>query len=139
MPNYRDIFNSAATYFNRNAARQLLLALFISSASWAAMAVTTPQDANARYQAERAACISGQSNQPRATCLREAGAALQEARRGHLQDDPTADSQNALLRCNALPPDDKDACQRRINGEGTASGSVLEGGLLRELTVPDRK
>ncbi|SDY26642.1 hypothetical protein SAMN04515617_11217 [Collimonas sp. OK242] len=139
MPNYRNLINSAATYFHRNAARQLLLALFLSGATWAAMAAANPQDANARYQAERAACISGQSNQPRATCLREAGAALQEARRGRLQDDSAADSQNALLRCNALPPDDKDACQRRINGEGTTSGSVLEGGLLRELTVPDRK
>ncbi|SFB31822.1 hypothetical protein SAMN04515620_14132 [Collimonas sp. OK607] len=141
MPNDQNSSSSAVTHFNPGTARQLLLALCISSVSWVAMAATGPQDANARYQAERAACMSGQSNQSRATCLREAGAALQEARRGRLQDDPTADSQNALLRCNALPPDDKDACQRRINGEGTTSGSVLEGGVLRELTVtvPDRK
>ncbi|WP_211451428.1 hypothetical protein [Collimonas antrihumi] len=139
MPNDRNLFSSTAACFNRSSARLLLLVLFISSASWVAMAATNPQDANARYQAERAVCTSGQSNQSRATCLKEAGAALQEARRGHLRDDPTADSQNASLRCNALPPDDKDACQRRVNGEGTTSGSVLEGGVLHELTVPDRK
>jgi len=138
MPNNRNLFSSASTYFNRKA-MWLLLVLFVSSASLAAMAANNSQDANARYQAERAACMNGQSNQPRATCLREAGAALQESRRGHLTDDQTADQQNALLRCNALPVDDRDACQRRINGEGTTSGSVLEGGVLRELSVPDRK
>ncbi len=141
MPNNRNPFSSTAAYLNRNTARQLLLALCISGASWTAMAATDMGDANARYQAERAVCTSGQSNQSRATCLREAGAALQEAKRGHLRDDPATDSQNALLRCNALPPADKDACQRRVNGEGTTSGSVLEGGELHELTVtvPDPK
>ncbi|GAC1319129.1 MAG: hypothetical protein NVS3B11_05170 [Collimonas sp.] len=139
MPNDRNLFGSTAACFKRSVARQLLLALCMSGASWAAMAAANPQDANARYQAERAVCTSGQSNQSRETCLKEAGAALQEARRGRLQDDPAADSQNALLRCNALPPDDKDACRRRVNGEGTTNGSVLEGGELHELTVPDRK
>ena len=38
-------------------------------------------DAQARYQQDRAACMSGQSNQDHATCLREAGAALAQARR----------------------------------------------------------
>lgn len=141
MANNRKPFSSTAAYLNRRTARQLLLALCISGASWAAMAATNSQDANARYQAERAVCTSGQSNQSRATCLREAGAALQEAKRGRLNDNPAADGQNALLRCNALPPDDKDACQRRVNGEGTTSGSVLEGGELHELTVtvPEQK
>ncbi len=138
MPNYRNPFSSMPKYFNCKAAG-LLLVLFVSSASLAAMAASNLREANARYQAERAACINGQSNQDRATCLKEAGAALQESRRGHLSDDPTADRQNALLRCNALPVDDRDACQRRIEGEGTTDGSVLQGGLLRELTVPDRK
>src|SRR2546426_8157808 len=34
-----------------------------------------------RSQQERAACVNGQSHQDRATCMREAGAALYEARR----------------------------------------------------------
>lgn len=119
--------------------RQLALALFISGASLAATAAGNPQDANARYQAERAACMNGQSNQARTTCLREAGAALQESKRGRLSDDQATDQKNALLRCNALPADDRDACRRRIEGEGTTTGSVLDGGVLRELTVPDRK
>jgi hypothetical protein len=136
MPNHRNLLSSASTYFNPI---WLLLLLFVSSASLTATAANNSQDANARYQAERATCMNGQSNQARETCLKEAGAALQESRRGRLSDDQAADHQNALLRCNALPVDDRDACQRRIEGEGTTSGSVLQGGLLRELTVPDRK
>ncbi|PFH04625.1 hypothetical protein BCF11_5409 [Collimonas sp. PA-H2] len=118
------------------------LALLILSMSFSAAAAGAASDsagANARYQEERARCISGQSNQDRATCLKEAGAALQEARRGRLHDDQAADQANALLRCNALPVDDRDACQRRMNGEGTTSGSALEGGISRELSVPDKK
>ncbi|MEO6354475.1 MAG: hypothetical protein ABIO19_05120 [Burkholderiaceae bacterium] len=124
---------------NRKAARLSTLALLVLSATFAAtaaMAAGAASDANARYRAERAACTSGQSHQDRATCLREAGAALQEARKGHLNDDPAAFQQNALVRCHALPANDREACQRRIEGDGTTSGSVGEGGVLRELVVP---
>ena len=96
-------------------------------------------DANARYQIERAVCMTGQSNQDRATCLKEAGAALKEAKMGRLSSDQSAFKQNALLRCNALPADERVACQRRIEGDGTTTGSVRDGGLLRELVVPDTK
>ncbi|WP_211440723.1 hypothetical protein [Collimonas humicola] len=116
-----------------------LLVLSMSLSAATAGAASDSTDANARYQADRARCISGQSNQDRATCLKEAGAALQESRKGRLTDDKAADQSNALLRCNALPVDDRDACQRRMNGEGTTSGSALEGGISRELTVPDKK
>jgi hypothetical protein len=86
----------------------------------------------ARYQKERAACISGQSHQDRATCLKEAGAARDEAKRGQLKDGQAPYEQNALARCTALPPDDRQACERRIKGAGIAKGSVTEGGIYRE-------
>lgn len=117
------------------------MALFILGISFAAtigMAADSP-DAKARYQADRAYCNSGQSNQDRATCLKEAGAALQASRKGNLNEEERAYHQNALIRCNALPVGDREACQRRIEGEGTTSGSVLGGGLIRELVVPDNK
>lgn len=129
----------APVHINRNAARLAalaLLALGSAFAATAAMAATDASDATARYKAERAACISGESHQDRATCLREAGAALQEARKRRLNGNQDTFEQNALMRCNALPENDRDACQRRIKGEGTASGSVGEGGVLRELVVP---
>ncbi|MEO6918425.1 MAG: hypothetical protein ABI171_05170 [Collimonas sp.] len=132
----------ASGIFSRKGACLSALALFALSMSFSAAAAGGTSDsagANARYQADRAACNNGQSNQDRATCLKEAGAALQESRMGHLKDDRATDKANALLRCNALPPDDRDACQRRMSGEGVTSGSALEGGISRELTVPDKR
>ena len=38
-----------------------------------------PDAAQSRYQSERAVCLHGLSNQDKATCLKEAGAALAEA------------------------------------------------------------
>jgi hypothetical protein len=83
--------------------------------------------------------MSGQSNQDRETCLKEAGAALEESKTGRLDGGQGSENQNALIRCNALPAGDRDACRRRIAGEGTTSGSVREGGIVRELVVPDSK
>lgn len=106
-------------------------------ASTAAAAGADPSNARARYQEERAACMIGRSRQDRATCLREAGAALQEARRGRLGEaDPRQYEENRLTRCNPLPPDDREDCVRRMRGEGITKGSVGEGGLYRELTRP---
>lgn len=138
-------FTTTHTHIHRTAMRLSVLALLAISSTFAAtaaMAASNTSDANARYQAERAMCNSGQSYQDRATCLREAGAALQESKKRRLGNDQGANDaykHNALIRCNALPADDREACQRRIEGEGTISGSVPEGGVLRELVVPDNK
>ena len=88
----------------------------------------TPQQA---YQRDRAVCLTGQSQQDRATCLKEAGAALVEARRGGLSPASGADAQ----RCEVLDGMERAACIARMNGAGTVSGSVAGGGVLRELTV----
>ncbi len=93
-------------------------------------------DAQSAYQRDRAACLSGQTHQDRATCLREAGAALQEARRGGLNDGQAEFERNRLLRCERQPPQDREACVRRMKGEGLTSGSVEGGGIYRELVVP---
>ena len=95
-------------------------------------------EAQARYQQDRAACNSGQSYQDRATCLREAGAALQEARRRRGGDEHSGYEQNRLNRCERLPAADREDCLRRMRGEGSVSGSVEGGGIYRELrtTVP---
>ncbi len=90
---------------------------------------------NARYRSERAACMSGQSNQDRATCLKEAGAARAVARRDLSNDRSGNYQQNAMARCAALPAADKVDCQRRMQGDGKVSGSVRDGGLLRETTT----
>ena len=92
-------------------------------------------DADTRYRADRAVCLSGQSNQDRATCLKEAGAARAVAKRHQLDDQSSNYRQNALLRCTALPADERSDCQRRIDGDGKVSGSVRDGGVLRETTT----
>lgn len=93
-------------------------------------------DAQAAYQRDRAACIGGQTGQDRATCLREASAALQEARRGRLDDGDAQFERNRLLRCERQPVEDRQDCVRRMNGEGFTSGSVKGGGIYRELVTP---
>lgn len=80
-------------------------------------------------------CMDGSSNEDRATCLKEAGAAKQEAQRGGLTSPGAAADENALLRCDALPGSQKEACRLRILGAGTKSGSVAGGGVLREVVT----
>ncbi len=84
---------------------------------------------------ERANCMSGNTNQDRATCLKEAGAARQESQRGNLRDSGDYGS-NASKRCAALPAEEKADCERRSMGEGSVSGSVGSGGVVRELVTP---
>ena len=88
------------------------------------------------YQRDRAACLDGRTNQDRDTCLREAGAARQEANRGRLGESPGVFEQNRLARCEGQPPQDREDCLRRMNGEGTTRGSVESGGIYRELVRP---
>ena len=116
----------------------LLCAIGALSFSTAASAADPGRvsDARNRYLEDRAFCLSGQSSQDQRTCLREAGAALQEAGRGQLADPQTAFEQNKFARCAShKDPADREYCERRMRGEGTRSGSAESGGILRELTV----
>lgn len=93
-------------------------------------------EARARYLRERAVCTSGQSQQDRATCLQEAGAALAEARRGGLDvGNPDTLRANQLKRCETLPTSDRQDCVARMQGSGTSSGSAATGGIYRELVT----
>lgn len=111
--------------------------MFISRAAVLAAAVLLASAAYAQntYQQDRAHCMDGSSGQDQKTCLREAGAAQQEARRGGLTDAPNY-QQNALARCAVhTNAEEREYCERRMRGEGTVTGSVKGGGLMRELTV----
>ncbi len=96
-----------------------------------------PASPQAQYQAQRAACMSGKSNEDQATCLKEAGAALEEAKRGHLNDADANYRKNEMERCKALTGDDQRDCFARMKGGGTVSGSVGGGGILREKTTKE--
>ena len=90
-----------------------------------------------QYLQDRAACLSGKSGEDQKTCLREAGAAQQAAKRGQLAVEGAADyERNRFARCEVhKDPAERDYCERRMRGEGTTSGSVAGGGILRELVV----
>jgi hypothetical protein len=98
-----------------------------------------PDSAQARYEQERARCLSDRAPQDQASCLREAAAARDDQRRGGQEDPGTAASyqRNAMQRCQRLPADDRIACEARMRGEGSTSGSVARGAILRELVTRD--
>ena len=100
---------------------------------------TRPSEAQRTDQKDRAACMSGQTGQDRATCLREASAALQEAKRGNLNDGQAEFERNRLLRCEKQPPQDRQESIRRMSSEARTTGSVEGCGVLREFTTPERK
>ncbi|MDX3905487.1 MAG: hypothetical protein QHC78_07340 [Pigmentiphaga sp.] len=119
-----------STHSKHYASRLAMVALGAILLS-SAQAASGPE---AAYKEEVARCNSGKSGQDRATCMREAGAALQEARRGRTGGaaDASAYERNRTQRCNALPEADRPACIARVEGRGTVTGSVEGGGLLRE-------
>lgn len=121
---------------SRNAQKCMFaLSFFALSLSLGSNAVLAADRGASIYQQERAACLSGQSHQDRATCLREANNARGEAKRGNLNDGATSYEQNAVTRCNALPAADQQDCVRRASGGGAVSGSVESGGIYRETST----
>lgn len=108
-----------------------------AAAAGPALAAGNQQLAQAqeRYNHERARCLSGASHQDRATCLREAGAARQEAGRGGLTTGGDL-AANATARCNAQPAADREACVQRVMGAGSTQGSVEGGGVIRQTETP---
>ena len=116
----------------------IAVALCLAPAAWAAGQADLAQ-AQRQYQQERADCTSGRSHQDRATCLKEASAAYQEARRGALANAPGADlADNATRRCEAQPVADRAACVERITGAGNTEGSIEGGGVIRRSEIPVR-
>lgn len=101
-----------------------------------AMAMTPtggPIDATGSYQSEVNACMSGQTQQDQATCLKEARNARADKKRGVL--DTSGDLHaNAMERCDVFTTgENQAACQARVLGMGSVDGSVASGGVLREV------
>ena len=86
-------------------------------------------------QADLAACHAMADAEARRDCRRDAYAARDEQRRGTLTDNGDFE-RNKFARCEVHKvPAEHDECVRRMSGEGTVSGSVEGGGVLRELRV----
>ncbi|PRC94524.1 hypothetical protein [Solimicrobium silvestre] len=125
---------------SRNTVRGIAyLTFFCSMAllSWPAAAQHKMTEAAERYQIEHANCLNGRSNEDKETCLKEANAALMQAKQGRLDDAGAQYQKNAELRCQVFESEDRQACERRMRGEGTVSGSVANGGIFRKLVIPE--
>lgn len=123
--------NKRLSPFVRLAAAGFTLAALMSTGT--ALAAKT-SEAQQRYQQDRAKCMRGETNQDRATCLKEAGAALQDA--SNTARDEAGERQlarNRTKRCRTLPAAERQECVARMN-DGTTSGSAQQGGILRERT-----
>jgi hypothetical protein len=88
------------------------------------------------YQQDRQLCLSGQSQQDQASCLREAGAARQQNMATKNPPDAEQLLANSLQRCATFTGDAHQSCLARIQGQGKVYGSTAEGGILRELNEP---
>jgi hypothetical protein len=118
------------------AAQALICASFCLHAQ--AQTLAQPQDElTARYQQDLAECEAQQATQDLAACRLEARNALAEAKR-NLLSDTTANlfEKNQLKRCRVFKGDDREACEARVRGDGSSTGSVQSGGVLREVTRP---
>ena len=94
---------------------------------------TTGIDASGSYRQEVNACMTGKTQQDQATCLREARNAQADKKRGVLDNSNAQFDANAKARCDVLPGEEKAACDARLMGYGSTTGSVAAGGVLREV------
>ena len=99
---------------------------------------TTPyNELQARYQQDLAECKAQQATQDLAACRLEARNALAEAKRNLLSETTTnLFEKNQLKRCRVFKADDREACEARVRGDGSSTGSVQSGGILREVIRP---
>lgn len=94
---------------------------------------TTGIDATGSFQSEMQACMSGQTQQSREDCMKEARNARADKQRGVL-DNSGAPVNNAMGRCDVHSSgEDQAACRARIMGMGNVDGSVAGGGVIREV------
>lgn len=110
-------------------------ALFAVAAATAQVALTgdTGIDASGDYQQERAWCMANTAGEERVTCLKNSGAAQAEKRRGTLDTNGRDFETNALQRCDVFLSEERAACEARVAGYGSASGSVIGGGVIKQV------
>ena len=87
-------------------------------------------DNSGSYRSEVNACLSGQTQQSREDCLKEARNAAGDKNRGRLENYDAM----AMARCDVhAAAEDRAACRARMMGRGGVDGSVAGGGLIREV------
>ena len=112
-------------------------ALALAGVCATAAATKPASDVQARYEHERARCMSGRSGQAPDTCLKEAVNAREAATKGQLADGGGKLRENAKDRCDVLAGAEKRDCMSRVKDKSNTieSGSVKGGGILRETVT----
>lgn len=117
------------------------MAMVVATAGMLPLAAAQAQgvsnaEMQSRYKADMQRCSSMTDAESRRTCQREAGAALQEARRHRLVRDNANTQANASARCERLPSAQRADCERLMTDSSAVEhGSVSGGGVLRELSI----
>lgn len=120
---------------------KLLANLLFAVAAGAACSYAAAQDLSAseaqqRYKEDVERCRSGQTSQDEKTCMREAGAALEEARRHRLVRGTPSFDQNQHARCERLSGTERDDCMALMSDPNPQiQGSVAGGGIIRQTTI----
>jgi hypothetical protein len=112
-----------------------LIGLGALAASPASAATSDGGSAKARYQRQVAQCETIRDHDTRANCLSEASTAYAQTQPTPPQENPMQLASNALRRCDRLPEVERNDCVARVNGAGTADGSVAGGGILYTLVT----
>lgn len=112
-----------------------LSALFAVAAATAQVGVVgdTGIDTSGNYQRERGWCMVNTTGEARVACLKNSGAALAEKRRGTLDNNGADFGANAMRRCDVFAGEDREACKARVMGSGSTSGSVQDGGTIKQV------
>lgn len=106
----------------------------VSAARAADASTATSIQSQYEYDVQR--CNSGQTNQSKAVCLQEAGAAREEAERKRLDNGQSANYRNnAVDRCTKLPQPQREDCLLQMRSPTKVEGSIESGGVLRETVI----
>lgn len=113
----------------------IVLAAATGAAPALAAGASNAAKSEARYQRDAAVCLSSRYTGDKADCLSEASTARASREPVMIDLDPERYLRNALKRCEPLPESDRIDCIARMQGRGTATGSVAGGGIYRELVT----
>ncbi len=133
----RSVHPSHRSHLRATSTRLALATLALTLAGPAlAQSRSSSAESERLYREELEACQRGTGGQDRAACLNEARSARMERRRGGLETPQSSLQSNALARCQVFQPGpDMEACRARVMGQGSVSGSIEGGGLLREYAI----
>lgn len=127
--------NMRRSHLRRTLWAMLVLSAAMSASPTLAAGKDAATDAEGRNQRDVAACQIEPPGTDKAACLREAGAVRASTEPVSRDLDPERFARNALKRCEPLPEPERSDCVARMQGQGSTSGSVAGGGMLRELVT----